>query len=171
MGMNTEERIPRKLKSAAYDLWGRDGCVICGSTNTTDLAHVSHDGSNPYKDTEPFNLLPLCRSCHNKVDWGEHKDPSNFPDKYMWRKEFMRSRGCFFKLTALYLVKHMAGMTSLTFFEFLNDNFDNIIEADGLPFREDQKEKIKESYERLGANFEQLSINDFPGKMKVDSHE
>jgi len=166
MGMDTENGIPRKLKSAAYDMWGRNGCVICGSSSDTDLAHVSHDGSNPYEDTEPFNLLPLCRSCHNKVDWGEHKDPSHFSDEFMWRKEFMRSRGCFFKLTALYLCKHMAGMTSLTFFEFLNDNMDDIIEAGGLPFREDQKEDIKKAYERLGFDFEQVSLENFPGKIK-----
>lgn len=89
-GWDTSNGIPRKLKSLAYDLWGRDPkrCVFCGSSNSLHLHHVApevmkylrsynrsrnledDEGNwlNPYNDTEPWQLAPLCASCHRKIE-------------------------------------------------------------------------------------------------------
>lgn len=91
-GWDTSNGIPRKLKSLAYDLWGRDPkrCALCGSSNGTKLhlhhvapevmksmraynraRNLSDDSDNwlsPYNDTEPWQLAPLCPSCHRKVE-------------------------------------------------------------------------------------------------------
>lgn len=164
-GIDTSrDYIPRKLKSAAYDMWGRDGCVICGSSNGINLAHVSHDGTNPYKNTHPFNLIPLCASCHNKIDWGEYYHEEN--DHVPFRDEagheyFSRNRGGFLKITATYLSKRMAELTELTLDEYLNENIDEIIDNPCTGIKKDQRNKIKQAYERLGVDFEKVSLDTF----------
>lgn len=77
-GWDTENGIPRKLKSLAYDLWGREKCSMCGASSSLHLHHCApeimdyvkrHDTwLNPYQDTEPWQLVPLCPSCHRKVE-------------------------------------------------------------------------------------------------------
>lgn len=86
-GWDTHNGIPRKLKSLAYDLWGRDPkqCALCGSSQSPHLHHCApevmkfmkgawpdhkdeENWMNPYNDTEPWQLVPLCPSCHRKVE-------------------------------------------------------------------------------------------------------
>lgn len=171
-GIDTSrDYIPKKLKSAAYDMWGRDGCIICGSSSGINLAHVSHDGSNPYKNTKPFNLIPLCSSCHNKVDWGEYYNEEHDVEDDPFRNNehiqedghgyFTRYRGGFFKILVTYLSKRMAEMTKLTLEEYLNENIDELIDNYSTGIKENQKEMILDAYERLGIDFNKSSLDEF----------
>lgn len=77
-GWDTRNGIPRKLKSLAYDLYGRDRCSLCGATTGLHLHHTAPEASeaqrlsngttNPYIDTEPWQLVPVCPSCHRKIE-------------------------------------------------------------------------------------------------------
>lgn len=86
-GIDTEDRIPRKLKSLAYDLFGREECCLCGASSTLHLHHTapevkklfrSHvafkengelaNDLDPYRNTEPWQLVPICPSCHRKIE-------------------------------------------------------------------------------------------------------
>lgn len=91
-GWNTENGIPRKLKSLAYDLWGRDPkqCALCGTSSSLHLHHCAPEVNkyikpyaedlDPYKDTEPWQLVPLCPSCHRKVE----NTNFNLMNRVMW---------------------------------------------------------------------------------------
>lgn len=70
---STYGHIPRFLKTKAYNLYGRNGCTLCGSKTNTDLHHIQlPQEGNPYHDTKPWMLIPLCRSCHRKVELIRH---------------------------------------------------------------------------------------------------
>jgi len=73
-GLYTRFNIPKWLKTEAYDLYGREACVLCGSKTSTVLHHIwlPDEPESPYENTKPFELTPLCHSCHRKVEllWG-----------------------------------------------------------------------------------------------------
>lgn len=84
-GWNTVDKIPRKLKTLSYDLYSRNHCTLCGASGNLHLHHTApevkeylraynlrgNDEVNdldPYQDTEPWQLVPLCESCHRKIE-------------------------------------------------------------------------------------------------------
>lgn len=79
-GMDTSNNIPRKLKSLAYDLYDREKCSLCGATSNLHLHHTApevkeyiknynkNNSLDPYKNTEAWQLVPLCPSCHRKIE-------------------------------------------------------------------------------------------------------
>lgn len=94
----SSDYIPNKLKTAALDLYGRGRCALCASTTKPrDFAHVGTDvDDDPYKDTQPYHIPPLCRSCHSKIDW------RSFVSDPEW--------GGLLTVTLMWLVRHKAGI-------------------------------------------------------------
>jgi len=65
--VNTEKGIPNWMRDLAFKLWGKK-CQVCKSKNKPSLHHCSYNGQDPYQDTKVFQLIPLCPSCHGKVE-------------------------------------------------------------------------------------------------------
>jgi hypothetical protein len=47
----------------------KNKCVICASKKFLNVHHIDSDPKN----SEPLNLVTLCRSCHNKIHYQKNK--------------------------------------------------------------------------------------------------
>jgi len=102
---NTTDGMSEKIKRMARDIWGYD-CAMCGTKSQTDLAHQPLEGENPYHNTKPLQLVPLCRSCHAKSD------------KLHWESPFHR--------TLRWVVRKKADMVQAELEEYLDEHLEEI---------------------------------------------
>ena len=63
---NKQAKRNRELAKIKSDL--EPICYICGRWGANDLAHILFKAGFPQYYTKDWNLIILCRECHNKFD-------------------------------------------------------------------------------------------------------
>lgn len=77
----------------------KERCVICGSTNRLQVAHIFSKGAHPSMRFEIDNLLLTCYHCHHHF---LHKAPCEARD---WIKQYLGEE----KFERLYLMANQSG--------------------------------------------------------------
>lgn|GEM_PF-1993920 len=80
--MTKEQRLKKRLRSKADKLWFnlylKERCEVCGSTDGLQGHHFYYKKSYPHLRYDPDNHITLCKRCHFLL---HHQDPKKIENK------------------------------------------------------------------------------------------